>query len=170
MEQDIESRIEKRYNQYADALYRHAYFRCGNRDDARDIVQDVFIKYALYLRKEKKIDNDKSFLYQSVRNRVIDYFRKKKTDSLDMLAEGGFDPSKTSDHEDIFQQSENKQLVILLHKLENDRYREVLLLRYIEGLEVNEIATLLEETANVVSVRLNRATTKLKILLNGSDT
>ena len=44
--------------------------------------------------------------------------------------------------------------------------RDVLVLRYVEGLDPKDIADILEETANVISVRLHRATKRLQQLLH----
>jgi RNA polymerase sigma-70 factor (ECF subfamily) len=169
MEKNFRKRIEKNYTEHVDALYRHAFYRCGSKDTARDIVQEVYVKYTLYLQSGKKIKNDKSFLYQSVRNKVVDAFRKKKTTSLDELQEGGFDPAEENTGiAQIEKHAEKGQLLVVLEKLQNNQYKEVLLLRYLDGLEVSQIATLLGESPNVVSVRLNRAIKSLKNIVNSS--
>lgn len=66
------------FRQYYAALCFFAQSIIHNQEDAKDIVQDCFIKlwddYAL----ESKTDTIKSFLYTMVRNRCIDYVRKKK--------------------------------------------------------------------------------------------
>ena len=59
-----------------------------------------------------------------------------------------------------------------LQKLQElpDQYREVLTMRYVEGLAPKEIAEYLEESENAVSVRIHRGLHKLRMLLEETDT
>jgi RNA polymerase sigma factor (sigma-70 family) len=121
--------------------------------------------------KEKKIDNIRALLYRILKNIVADKFRKKKTSSLDELLENGFQPSDR-EHEKIILNAESKNFVKFLESLE-DNEREILIMRYIDGMGPGEIADTLSErsgwmdalSANVVSVRLNRAINKLQKLI-----
>ena len=61
------------YTRYNGVLYLHAYNRLRDRDTAKDIVQDFFT--ALWAKRDKFFINQglSSYLYTSIRNRVIDY-------------------------------------------------------------------------------------------------
>ena len=102
----------------------------------------------------------KAFIYRTANNLVIDYYRKKKTDSLDALSDDGFDPMGDSE-EEIIHESEVGIARQVLEKLPPDD-REILVFRYIDGLSIKEIAEAIEESENVVSVRLHRALQKAK--------
>ena len=80
------------YQTHLDAIFRHCYFRVSDRDQAQDLAQATFIKTWEYLRKGKRIDNMKAFLYKVANNLVVDYYRQKKAISLDALKEKGFEP------------------------------------------------------------------------------
>src|SRR5690606_10304958 len=117
-----------------------------------------------YLRTgEREIDNVRAFLYKIARNLIIDEYRKKNTFSLDALRDGGFDV-RIDGHKDIELEVNAREVVDAMHELD-DLYREVALLRFVEGFQPKEIAEVLSLSENVVSVRLNRAVKKLRIIL-----
>ena len=73
------------FDEYADALYRHCYFRVSDPERAKDIVSDAFTKTWDYLVKGNTIDNFKPLLYRTLNHLIIDEYRKKKTESLDSI-------------------------------------------------------------------------------------
>ena len=155
-----ESEFMKAYDAYADALFRHCYFRIYDRERAKDLVQDSFMKAWEYAAGGKKIDNLRAFLYKILHNLIVDEFRKKKTISLDELQEMGIEP-KADLKEKIENFAEVKNLIFLFQKLE-PAYREAATMRYVDDLTPREISEITGETENVISVRLNRAANKLR--------
>lgn len=147
------------YESTADSLLRHAYYKVSDREVAKDIVQESFMRTWDHLAKGKSIENMKAFVFHIANNLVIDYYRKKKTLSLDALAEDGFEPH----HEDdaIIVSVETEQVFKMVEKLE-EPYREVIKLRYVSGLSLPEIAAVVQESENAVSVRIHRAIKKLE--------
>jgi RNA polymerase sigma-70 factor (ECF subfamily) len=91
---------------------------------------------------------------------VIDWYRKKKPTSYDALEEQGFEASDATSSSSL-QDAELREIFAVIEDLEV-KDREVLLLRYAEGLDPKDIAEILGESANVVSVRINRAIEKVK--------
>jgi RNA polymerase sigma-70 factor (ECF subfamily) len=155
------------YKTYSDELFRFALFKLNNREKAKDVVQDAFMKTWLYISKSGEIHNIRAFLYKATGNIVIDEYRKQgrrdhKTDSLEELSENGYEPS-FNDTESIIDNIDGKQALELLRELP-EIYAQVLFLRYSEDLDVPEIAKLLNQTDNAISVRLNRGMRKLKEL------
>ena len=159
----IEQEFTKTYDQFADAIFRHCVFRVSDREKAKDLTQGAFVRLWDYMAQGKEIDNMRAFLYRIANNLIIDEYRKKKEDSLDeMRDEEGFDIGFDT-RQEIESRDEYERAQILLATLP-DKYREVLVMRHIDGLSVKEIASLTHETENVVSVRIHRAIEKLKIL------
>ena len=75
-------RLEAVIEQNQDYLFRFAYFRIGNREDAEDILQDVFLKL---FEKEFIIENDESmrmYLYKMVYNACNDWHRYKQQEPI----------------------------------------------------------------------------------------
>ncbi len=163
--QKIEKQFLAAYDQYADALYRYCYFRIGNNKPiAEDLVQETFTNCWHYLTKGNSIKNIRAFLYQTARNAIIDRSRKKQTSdsSLETLQELGFDPV---DHnaESIETTVECQRLMETMEQLD-ETDKDLLVLRFIEGYGPKDIAEMLHETQNTISVRINRAKKRLSQL------
>ena len=110
-------------------------------------------------QKEEHPDNVKAFLYTSVRNAITDWYRKKKPVSLDGLQELGFDAEvEEASYSDKF---DVEKILEKANDLE-EMYREIIILRFVNDLSVKEIAKLLNERENNISVRIHRAVDKLK--------
>ncbi len=157
-----EERFLKSFDEYSDALFRHAVYRLSDRERAVELVHDTFTKVWGYIRSGHEIDSYKSFLYKVINNLIIDEYRRRKEVSLDaILAEEGMDEGNfkelhTGGAEEITFSMDAKRALELLADLPVV-YREVITLRYVDGLGPKEISELIEQTENVVSVRLHRA-------------
>ena len=162
----LEEKFINWYEQYADAIFRYCYFRVNNRELAKELVQETFIRVFEYFKKHE-IENIKPFLYKVALNLVIDYSRQKriKEISLEELYEKqGFEPVSSSSLEIIISSLEIKNILQSLNQLKEDDH-QVIMMRYFDGLEPKEIAEILNENSNIISVRLNRAVKKLRELL-----
>lgn len=148
------------YDAYADGLYRFCLMKVSSPEKAEDLVQDTFTRFWQSIREGEMPDNPRAFLYTLARNRVIDWYRKKKERSLDALQEVGIDfvGSGIAEIEDAAEMSRVLEAIEGL----DEPSREVLLLRFMEGWTPVEIAELNGESANAVSVRLNRALAKVR--------
>ncbi len=152
------------YDELADSLFRHCYYRISNRDIAKDLLQETFTKTWEYITKGNKVDNLKSFLYRAANNLIIDEYRKKKSLSLDALQDEGFDMPSRDATQDIVRNAEGQNVLKTLDLLDT-KYREVVVMRYVDGMSPREIADILGDTENSVSVRLSRALDKVRQLL-----
>ena len=152
------------YDELADKLFRYCFFKISDREKAKDLVQDIFVKSWQYITSGKEISNIKPFLYKVANNLIIDHYRRSKEISLDSLREKGFDPPSTGERE-ILSQAEHSRAVDVLTDLP-DKYKEIIIWRIVEGLSPGEIAEILGVSENVVSVRLNRALKKLRAKMN----
>ena len=161
MDKRIETRFFEAYTAYADAIFRHCYFRVSDRELAKDIMQEAFTRTWHYLARGKNPENLRAFIYRVASNLVIDHYRKKSSYSLEDLTERtGFDPPlDTTDH--IMNAIDAKRALALLPKL-HERYRAVLTMRYIDDFSPKEIAAITGESENAVSVRIHRAVQKLR--------
>lgn len=158
----------KHYDAYADVLFRHCFLRIYDREQAKDLVQEIFLRAWRYTQKGNQVENMRALLYRIANNLIIDEARKRKSSggtpsSMEDLVEAGHEPFR-----DIRAQLTAKIEVGLLQKtlaqLADDD-RRIILLRYMDDLEPREIAEILNESPNVTSVRLHRAIKKLQALL-----
>ena len=148
LDNEQEKNFLQLYEDFAEPVVRHCYFRLSNREQ---------------LVSGEKIMNLKAFVYRVANNLIIDNYRKKKDSSLDELQAGGFDPG-VDDHENIMSMIAGKELVQLLDGLD-DKYRQVIVMRYVDDLAPREIAGIVGETENTVSVRLHRGLHKERDLI-----
>src|SRR3990167_7494188 len=104
------------HNDYEKGLNAHAFFKIHDHAMGEDLVQDTFMKTWAYLVKGGKIDVMKAFLYHVLNNLIIDEYRKRKTTSLDVLLEKGYEPS--IDHaENLFNILDGKAALLLIQRL-----------------------------------------------------
>lgn len=162
-----QDRFLKAFDEYADALFRHAAYRLSDRERAVEIVHDTFTKAWSYLRAGHQIDSYRPFLYKVLNNMIVDEYRRNKEISLDAILEeegtheGSFDELSVGSIEEVTFSLDAKRAAALLPEVP-PVYREVLVLRFVDGLGPKEISELIEETENVVSVRIYRGLKMLK--------
>ncbi len=165
MDNGLEQEFLKAYETYADAMFRYCLVRIRNREEALDLSQEVFLKAWRYIAEGNEVKNMRAFLYEVARNLVINLSVKQKSVSLDDLMENGFEAVSRDD--------EKMETASLFHdaleRMEelDEKYREPILMRYVDGLPVQEIAALLEENENTISVRIHRGIEQLRDLMNG---
>lgn len=159
----VKAEFLRTYDTYADDIYRFCLLKVSSREQAQDLTQEVFMRFWQTLRDGTELKNERAFLYTLARNLVIDWYRKKKENSLDVLTEQGIDFAN-DDHKAIVQSAEMQEVLRVVHQLDDDS-RDALILRFVEGLTPKEIAAMTGETANAVSVRINRAIKKVQVLI-----
>ncbi len=168
----LSGRIEKVfgevYSRESDAIFRFCLLRTSDRDVALDFTQDTFMRFWNSLVLEKDIKNHRTFLFTIARNIVIDWYRKKKSYSLDAMLESevegraSFQPISTSDVE---MEVEAEMLIEKIRQLP-EPYSNAVYLRCVEELKPREISEILGESANVISVRISRGLEQLRQLLH----
>lgn len=111
----------------------------------------------------------RAFLFRTLRNLIIDEYRRNKPLSLDAMlesAEGELVESllprdETDELEEALVRHDARRALEALQTLP-DPYREALALRYVESLSPSEIAERIGESENVVFVRVHRGLKKLR--------
>lgn len=152
------------YEQYSEALFRHCYYRVFDREKAKDFAQEAFFRTWKYIGEGKDIDNIRAFVYKTANNIIIDDSRRKKAISLDGIMEKGFSPNseETNALEKNFTNQELEKVISSL----DEKYRDVIVMKYIDGMSSKEIAKVLGETENNIYVRMHRGLEKAKEILN----
>jgi RNA polymerase sigma-70 factor (ECF subfamily) len=169
-----ESRFLKAFEEYSDALFRHATLRISDREVAVDLVHDTFTKVWSYLRNGHEVENFRPFLYKVLNNLIIDQYRKQKEHSLDAIMEGDgvdegtFEELSESNVEALAATIDGKLAFAVLEEIP-DVYREVIILRFVDELGPREISELIEESENVVSVRIHRGLKLLRSKIEAND-
>lgn len=78
MDSQREAQFLDSYREHTDALFRYCYFKTLNRDEAKDMLQETFVKTWEYIRNGGEVINMKAFLYRTAHNIVVDHYRKRK--------------------------------------------------------------------------------------------
>ena len=156
--------FSKTYDEHSDAIFRYAYFKLGDMEKAKDVVQDTFVKFWEYISAESELQNVKALLYRIALNTIIDLYRKRKTFSLDILADDGFDPAYEPE-KDVFERYESEAVLKAINELdENDR--NIMFMRYVEGLSFDDIAEVIGDRPNTIAVKVHRLLKQLRQSLN----
>ncbi|KKR08314.1 MAG: RNA polymerase sigma factor [Parcubacteria group bacterium GW2011_GWC2_39_14] len=160
-----EEKFEQLFEIHADEIFRFVYFRVYDRELAKDLVQDTFLRAWSFELKEK-VWNKRALLFKIARNLIIDNARQKReTYSIDqVLEQSGVEPI---DKKDLDIELDGKMFLENLDKLKTDE-QELITLRYLSGFSPREIAKMLERSVGVVSVQLTRAKNKLKQIYEDS--
>lgn len=153
------------YQHHFTPLFRYVYFRSRNREDAEDLIQTVFLKcFKALPRFQEKENPFSSWLYKIARNTIIDYYRKKKDEILSNPIES---LEKLKDTVSIgptrlVEQTENKKIVQRVIEQLSKEQREVIILRFINDMSIQEIAKLLNKTREAVRALQYRGLKTLK--------
>ena len=149
------------YECYADSIFRFCLVKTSSREVALDLAQETFTRLWDMIRDNKEIEHPRALLYTIARNAITDYYRKKKSDSLESLVDTGHEPSVPARAET---DAEYEHVLSAIQKLE-EPYKEVVYLRYVEELPPRDIAIALGEPVNVISIRITRGMKKLRAAL-----
>lgn len=164
-EKQIERAYLEVYDTCAEAVFRHCFLRLRDREKARDLMQESFLRTWTYLSSGHRVDNIRAFVYKVANNLIIDDSRRKKESSLDALQEkDGFDAPDGGGTQAEESRIMAKNAAAALDSLPPS-YKEVLTLRYLEEFTPKEIAEILNTSQTVVSVRIWRGIKKLKTLI-----
>ncbi len=173
---DLQHTFEEAFEAYSDELFRHASIRLSDRERAMELTQETFMKVWGYAQKgTADIRELRPFLYRTLRNLIIDEYRKHKATSLEAMAdraqmdvEAFLTPDESNTFEAAVGRFEGTRALDALKELP-EPYREAVTLRYVDSLSPQEIASLIDESENVVSVRVHRGLKKLKAILEQND-
>ena len=115
-----------------------------------------------YLVKGGKIEVMKAFLYHVLNNLIVDEYRKRKTSSLDVLLEKGFEPGKDYS-ERLIDVLDGKAAILLIQQLP-ERYKKAMRMRFVQGLTLTEMSLITGQSKNTLAVQIHRGLEKLKLL------
>lgn len=154
------------YELYRQPLYRYCLARTDSVHEAEDLVSDVFLKAMESLARYRDQGLPFiAFLYRVARNAAIDRSRRDKGSSLfEMTVE----PRSTVDLEgDAMRSFEMDAVLGALRKIKPE-YREVILLRFVEGYSAADVATLLQKAEKAIWNLQQRGLERLRVELRRS--
>lgn len=148
---------------YQAKLTRYARKFLADPKDAEDVVQEVFIKAYRNIQSFDVARKFSSWLYRVAHNECINFLRKKKIESLPLLdLDTLFPHISREEHQDELNVQEIKNQIETSLKNLDLKYREPLVLYYLEGFDYKEIADILRIPMATVGIRLSRGRKLLK--------
>ena len=160
--------FSKIYDTYVEKIYRFVYLRINSKEEAQDITSQVFLNFLSKSQKNSKIHSEdvlslQAFLYRIAKNLLIDTYRQKGRIALPLDDENiqnlvVADPPLDSKLDEI------SDLKLIREKLNELRspYWEVVVWHYLEEIDIETIAKILNKTPGNIRVILHRGLNQLK--------
>ncbi len=158
---------------HMDVLYNFALRTTGNEDDARDLLQETYLKAYRFWDKYEKGTNIRAWLFRIMKNSYINRYRRetKEPDKVDYSDVENFyntirDQFVDSNdlQEKLFKRVLGDEVAKALESLPED-FRTVVILCDIEGLTYEEIAEFVDVPIGTVRSRLHRGRKLLQVKL-----
>jgi len=159
------------YERFRGRVYNTALRIVGDRDEASDVLQDVFILLFRKVHRFKARAHFASWVYRISVNVSLDHLRRRRRTPLPgaspLLLEGQPENTSLTAPERRFAQRDLEGHVREALEALSPRLRIAIVLRYLEGLSYADIAEILDCSLGTVKSRLNRAHTAMRRELAG---
>jgi RNA polymerase sigma-70 factor (ECF subfamily) len=139
------------------------------KEDAEDVLQEVFIKVYKNLNGFNRKYQFSSWIYRITHNEAISFIRSRRIEKENVhnnIEEQVFENLASEvDLESEFARNMDKEHVHRILDMLDDKYKDVLILKYIEEMDYNEIADVLKISSGTVGSLINRGKEKFKLLM-----
>jgi RNA polymerase sigma-70 factor, ECF subfamily len=179
---DLDAAFESLVRTFQDRLFSFALRLCGNREDAEEVAQDSFVRayraLKTYPAERVRALSLQAWLYRITLNVARNKWRRKRV-HLVSLENGGADgeaarhaweaPDDAGRRPDsrLEQEQDRAGLASLVATLP-ERYRAAIILRYVEGLRLEEVATILKQPLGTAKSNVHRAVNLLRRAITDS--
>ena len=158
--------FRKIYQELVDRIYRFIFYRLPNKEDSQEILQETFLNLWKFITDpEKEITHLQALTYKIAKNLIANFYsRRKETFNLEDVE------YKLSGSGDLSVQIDLKigikQVLKKLEKLNNQDYKEVVEMKFLDDLSHKEIAKILDKSEENIRQLLSRAIKKIKSEIN----
>ena len=160
--------FEQLYHRHKNPLYRFIYRQCSDEEQAKDIVQDVWLSVHKACGGYVPSAKFTTWLYRIAHNRIIDYYRRSRNglplsyDDESLSEEQLLNIDKRNAPEQAMQSAqETERLLSAIDSLQ-EAQREVALLHLEMGFSVSEIANIMQTNPETAKSRLRYALKKIR--------
>lgn len=151
------------YRENVERLFKFFYYKTLSREIAEDLTSETFISLVKILKDENEVRDTRAFLYGIAKNVFLQYLRNKYQEGIPFSE---FERDFENYAEKVVETIENKPTIEEIAneyiKLLPEKQRIVLHLRFIEKLNLKEIALKLEKDMNYVKTTQKRGLANLK--------
>ncbi len=163
-------------------IYKYCWRHVRQRETAEDLTQEVFLRFLGNIDRYREYGRLRNYLYVTAGNLIRDYYRKKKElpmkdaarESVRSQGEPDYEKKEkgwAGSHEEsaeIEQTLERIRIQTALDGLSAEE-RDLVILRYYQGLKIRDIAAVTGAPASTVRYRLKKAEDRLKRELCGGE-
>lgn len=160
--EQLDNSIRTAYDRHINLVYRICFSMMGNKPDAEDAAQSVFIKLMECGKSFVDVEHEKAWLIVTAQNHCRDLLRKWWRKKVVDLEISSMEQAATNANTVL-----TRDMEVELNKLPA-KHRLVLYLHYYEGYRINEIAIMLKMNVNTVKTQMRKARKRLKLEL-GED-
>jgi RNA polymerase sigma-70 factor (ECF subfamily) len=155
------------YDHYSPAIYTYAMRLLGDTTVAEDCVSETFFRFLKALQNgQGPVDYLKAYLYRVAHNWITDYYRRQPSPSEEL------DEEMPDTHPNPAHQAENRMMAERTRKallLLPPEQHEVVILRYFEGMDLEEIATSMGKTLGATKALQHRGLTALRKMFSEEE-
>jgi RNA polymerase sigma-70 factor (ECF subfamily) len=150
------------YDRYAPKLYRHLALRTSQKEIAEDLLSKLFLQVWEYVRSGKTLRYLQSFLYTAANNALTDHYRRNAKAPIAVEDITLYDRPGEDETVPMIDAGFDRETIRgALGKLRPE-FRDVLVMRYIDDMDISRMATLLDVSSNAIYVRVHRALKALR--------
>jgi len=170
-----QSSLEAVFEAEQSPLLRYAFGLVGRREVAEELVQDAFLRLHQHW---EEVEQPRAWLFRCVRNRAYNYIRDHKRESLtsspgtgDIYEQSGLHSKKSMGQEapdDVLGKLEAAGMLHMLVQELDERDREMLRLKYVEGMTYCQIGARIETSVGNVGWRMHHVLKNLADALRRS--
>jgi RNA polymerase sigma-70 factor (ECF subfamily) len=157
---------------YEDRIKRYAWKFLSDGEDINDVIQDIFIKSYINIQSFDTKRKFSSWIFRIAHNELINTLKKRKKKTLPLFNLDIFFPQHPPNLNDglnqqIDRHNIEKMINETLDQIES-KYREPIILYYLEDLTYKEIADVMEIPISTVGIRIKRAKEIMQLILKKS--
>jgi RNA polymerase sigma-70 factor (ECF subfamily) len=154
------------YDAYVDRIYRYLRLRTGDPLEAEDLTEQVFIRAWHAIDRFQQRDRPfVAWLYAIASNAVVDYFRARRRE--EPLDQALVDPAPAHDPLVASELASRRQVLAKAIRQLPPEQQQIVILRFVEGLSVAEVAAIIGKREGNIRVIQHRALAALRRLLDG---
>jgi len=158
--------LEELYERHGEDLYRYLLFKLGSAEDAEDVLQEAFCRFARYDLRWRLIRNRRAFVFRVGRNEANRFLRRRlgRREGERMIAAGAAAGLSAA-----FAAPEDPSLALLLRRAGElpEEQKEVIFLKVFDGLTFKEIGSVSGVPASTAASRYRYGIEKLRETVGG---
>lgn len=163
----IDMNLEKLYDRYGERLYQYLVLKLCSCEDAEDVLQETFYRFARYSVRWRLVKNPLAFVFRATRNEANRFLKRQ----IRHQNKSEMNPNRQSTLAAVIKgpdESSEKLITEGLTRLP-DEQREVIVLKTFHGLTFEEIARVCGLSVNTAASRYRYGLSKLRLFLEGKQ-